>query len=46
MPVEDPSGAMFDVEICHALPERQTLLTLAVAPGTTVDFLPFSAVFG
>jgi putative ubiquitin-RnfH superfamily antitoxin RatB of RatAB toxin-antitoxin module len=36
MPPEHTPGAMFDVEICYALPERQMLLTISVAPGTTV----------
>jgi putative ubiquitin-RnfH superfamily antitoxin RatB of RatAB toxin-antitoxin module len=36
MPSEAAPGAMFDVEVCYALPERQTLLSIAVAPGTTL----------
>jgi putative ubiquitin-RnfH superfamily antitoxin RatB of RatAB toxin-antitoxin module len=36
MPVENPSCAMFDVEICYALPEQQILLAVTVATGTTV----------
>jgi putative ubiquitin-RnfH superfamily antitoxin RatB of RatAB toxin-antitoxin module len=36
MPSEDTPGAMFDIEICYALPARQILLSVAVAPGTTV----------
>jgi uncharacterized protein len=36
MPAGETANAMFDIEVCYALPERQVLLSLAVAPGTTV----------